>query len=197
MACGDSEQIQVTEWGICWKWIFPYPCQKTSTKTRYHYVFNPWRTRFASPSEQISGLLWGILVRMVRGFRSVWNRERALGEPDARQVSCEPGDIDRALSRRPSTAACIRITFRMVQVENPAIVRSNGREIEEATMRRLIVTLALVFLLIPLERAGAENGQGAFNYTPVAARTFLPQPGMSLYSQCYYYAGCAAPLCGL
>ena len=48
MPCGTLEQVQVTSWGVCWKWGFiPYPCRKTKTVSRYHYDFRPWRTRFS------------------------------------------------------------------------------------------------------------------------------------------------------
>jgi hypothetical protein len=47
MACGVRETVTVTRWGVCWKWIFPYPCKKTTQETRYQYDFRPWRTRFS------------------------------------------------------------------------------------------------------------------------------------------------------
>lgn len=47
MACGQLETITVTYWGVCWKWVFPYPCKKTKQVKRYHYDFQPWRTRFS------------------------------------------------------------------------------------------------------------------------------------------------------
>ena len=47
MACGQQETVTVRYWGVCWKWIFPYPCRKTKQVTRYRYDFRPWRTRFS------------------------------------------------------------------------------------------------------------------------------------------------------
>lgn len=48
MVCAVRQEVQLTEWGVCWKWGFiPYPCRKTRTVTRYRYDFNPWRTRFS------------------------------------------------------------------------------------------------------------------------------------------------------
>ncbi|BCJ89911.1 hypothetical protein IZ6_06460 [Terrihabitans soli] len=47
MVCGVRETVTVTSWGVCWAWVVPYPCRKTSQKTRYHYDFRPWRTRFS------------------------------------------------------------------------------------------------------------------------------------------------------
>lgn len=48
MVCAARQEVQLTEWGVCWKWGFiPYPCRKTRTVTRYQYDFNPWRTRFS------------------------------------------------------------------------------------------------------------------------------------------------------
>jgi hypothetical protein len=41
MTCGARETVTVTHWGVCWKWIFPYPCKKTTQETRYHYDFRP------------------------------------------------------------------------------------------------------------------------------------------------------------
>jgi hypothetical protein len=62
-------------------------------------------------------------------------------------------------------------------------------------MRSLVFIAALVFLLMPRELAGAENGEAALSdhspVTHVAARTFSRRPGMSLYSACYYYSKCA------
>src|SRR5262249_42596642 len=69
MACGDREQISVTEWGICWKWGFiPYPCKKTSIKTRYHYVFNPYRTRFGFFQNKYQGCCGFYLYEWSEGF---------------------------------------------------------------------------------------------------------------------------------
>ncbi|SFK00917.1 hypothetical protein SAMN05444581_101248 [Methylocapsa palsarum] len=47
MACGQRETITVTHWGVCWKWIFPYPCKKTINVIRYRYDFRPWREKFS------------------------------------------------------------------------------------------------------------------------------------------------------
>ena len=35
------EQITTTEsyWTVCWKWIFPYPCKKVRTVTKWCYNF--------------------------------------------------------------------------------------------------------------------------------------------------------------
>jgi hypothetical protein len=45
MACGSTVRIPVPYWSVCWWGIFPYPCRKTHTETRYEYHFLPWRTR--------------------------------------------------------------------------------------------------------------------------------------------------------
>src|SRR5215211_3824354 len=88
MACGDREQVSVSEWGICWKWGFiPYPCKKTSIKTRYHYMFNPYRTRFAFFQKKYQGCCGFYFIRMVRGICYIWNREWAVGLSNSRQVS--------------------------------------------------------------------------------------------------------------
>ena len=47
MVCGVRETVTVTSWGVCWAAFIPYPCRKTSQKTRYRYDFRPWRTRFS------------------------------------------------------------------------------------------------------------------------------------------------------
>ena len=47
MACGLRQTVTVTHLGWCWKWFIPYPCNKTTTETRYQYDFRPWRTRFS------------------------------------------------------------------------------------------------------------------------------------------------------
>ena len=38
-------QKQVTEryWSVCWAWIFPYPCRKTRTVTKWCYLFSIWK----------------------------------------------------------------------------------------------------------------------------------------------------------
>lgn len=37
-----AEYIEVVEtyWGVCWKWIFPYPCKKSRRVMRWHYHFS-------------------------------------------------------------------------------------------------------------------------------------------------------------
>jgi hypothetical protein len=68
MACGDRVQVTVTSWGVCWKWIFPYPCKKSSTQTRYEYVFNPYRSRFAFFAKHYEGCCGGVLFKWPEGF---------------------------------------------------------------------------------------------------------------------------------
>src|SRR5215207_3572771 len=36
----EQRQVQETYWSVCWKWIFPYPCRKTRTVTRWCYDFS-------------------------------------------------------------------------------------------------------------------------------------------------------------
>ena len=47
MACGQRETVTISYWGVCWKWIFPYPCKKHKQVQKYRYDFRPWRTRFS------------------------------------------------------------------------------------------------------------------------------------------------------
>lgn len=68
MACGDKVQITVTSWGVCWKAIFPYPCKKTSTQTRYHYLFNPHRSRLAILGKKYQGCCGTDLYEWSEGF---------------------------------------------------------------------------------------------------------------------------------
>jgi hypothetical protein len=35
-----QQQIVETYWTVCWKWIFPYPCRKTRTVTKWCYDFS-------------------------------------------------------------------------------------------------------------------------------------------------------------
>ena len=44
MACGERETVTIRYWGVCWRWIFPYPCRKTRQVQKYRYDFRPWRT---------------------------------------------------------------------------------------------------------------------------------------------------------
>ena len=45
--CAEPVDVVESHWGVCWKWIFPYPCKKSSTVKKYRYDFLPWRTRFS------------------------------------------------------------------------------------------------------------------------------------------------------
>jgi hypothetical protein len=67
MACGDREQVQITKSGICWWGIFPYPCKKTSLEWRYHYVFIPYRTRFAFFERKYQGCCGASLYEWSEG----------------------------------------------------------------------------------------------------------------------------------
>jgi hypothetical protein len=103
MACGDREQVSVTEWGICWKWGFiPYPCRKTSIKTRYHYMFNPYRYALRVLPKEVSGLLWVLSLRMDRRLRAIRHGEWTVGVSDSRQISREHRDIDWRLPLQPA-----------------------------------------------------------------------------------------------
>lgn len=68
MACGDRVQVTVTSWGVCWKWIFPYPCKKSSIQTRLHWQFTPSRTRFALFQKKFEGCCAGTLYEWSDGF---------------------------------------------------------------------------------------------------------------------------------
>lgn len=39
MAC-EWQRIEETYWTVCWKWIFPYPCRKRRTVTRWCCTFD-------------------------------------------------------------------------------------------------------------------------------------------------------------
>lgn len=50
-------------WTVCWKWIFPYPCRKTRTVTRWCYDFSWVREQRFLFACRVEGCEYGRLYR--------------------------------------------------------------------------------------------------------------------------------------
>ena len=46
MACGDIEEVTVTDWNWCWTWHGPWLCKETKVERRYAYDFVVFRRRY-------------------------------------------------------------------------------------------------------------------------------------------------------
>jgi hypothetical protein len=97
------ETITYTEgyWTVCWKWIFPYPCKKYRTVTKWCCFFSWIKITFWGLYCTSEGCADGLLYRWNSfcfgfGTRYLYNQTICFSSPKVSQGSCEPVAIGRA-----------------------------------------------------------------------------------------------------
>jgi hypothetical protein len=104
MACGQQTVVE-TYWTVCWKWIFPYPCKKSRTVSR-------WCCDFAWVEEtgygffcRLQGCADGQLYKWTAFCFNIWgttrypNIRKCFGSAKTPVGPCEPGPTDVILSK--------------------------------------------------------------------------------------------------
>lgn len=61
----EQKQVQETYWDVCWKWVFPYPCKKTRTVTRWFYHFSWYK--------EVQYVFYGDITACENGIEYSWS----------------------------------------------------------------------------------------------------------------------------